>query len=131
MAARLLDTNILIAATGGEPPKLLNRIATLATGRLYLFSIVLAELLAVARTSQLPAHNEARLTVLAEGTDTLPFVTDDAATHAHVRAALEHAGQILAPLDMLIASQALTHKLVLVTANLMKFQRVPRLKYEN
>ncbi|MGQ0622361.1 MAG: type II toxin-antitoxin system tRNA(fMet)-specific endonuclease VapC [Panacagrimonas sp.] len=132
MAARyLLDTNILIAAIGGESAKLLNRIATLAPERLCLSSIVLAELLTGAEKSQLPAHNKARLTVLVEGMETLPFDADDAASYGRIRAALERAGQTIGPLDMLIAAQALTRKLVLVTANLKEFQRVPGLKCEN
>ena len=58
----------------------------------------------------------------------LPF-TDNTAVHASsLRAALESAGRSIGPMDILIASTALEHRLPLVTRNLREFQRVPGLQ---
>jgi tRNA(fMet)-specific endonuclease VapC len=48
-----------------------------------------------------------------------------------LRAQLEQAGSPIGPNDLLIASQALANKLVLVTDNVSEFERVPRLVVEN
>lgn len=48
-----------------------------------------------------------------------------------LRFQLEQAGTPIDPNDMLIASQALSQKLVLVTDNVREFERVPRLVVKN
>jgi tRNA(fMet)-specific endonuclease VapC len=59
------------------------------------------------------------------------FTSADAATCAHLRAKLERAGTPIGPLDTLIAAQAVSRKLVLVTSNEREFGRVPGLRLEN
>ena len=48
-----------------------------------------------------------------------------------LRVQLEQAGTPIGAHDMLIASQALSQKLVLVTDNVREFERVPRLVVKN
>lgn len=132
MAARyLLEGNIIIAALKGEPAVLLNRLARLTSDRLCLSAVVLAELTTGAEKSRAPVKNRAALAELTTGMETLAFDADDALTYGRLRAALEQGGQPIGPMDMLIAAQALSRKLVVVTANLKEFQRVPGLKCEN
>ena len=132
MATRyLLDSNILIAATKGEPGALLNRLAGMSSERLCLSAVVLAELLAGAEKSQTPGANKAALDVITKGMETLTFDANDAAAYGRIRAALERKGHPIGPLDMLIAAQAVSRDLVLVTANLREFRRVPNLVCEN
>lgn len=50
---------------------------------------------------------------------------------AKIRLALEESGQLIGPNDLLIAAHALTLGLVVVTANLDEFRRVPGLVVEN
>lgn len=59
------------------------------------------------------------------------FTSDDAIAYATVRAKLERAGTPIGPLDTLIASQAVSRKLVLVTNNEREFRRVTALHREN
>jgi tRNA(fMet)-specific endonuclease VapC len=59
------------------------------------------------------------------------FTSDDAATYAHVRAKLERAGTPIGPLDTLIAAQAVTRKLTLVSNNEREFGRVAGLHVDN
>lgn len=59
------------------------------------------------------------------------FTSVDAIAYAQVRAKLERAGTPIGPLDTLIASQAVSRKLVLVSNNEREFGRVPGLHVEN
>jgi tRNA(fMet)-specific endonuclease VapC len=61
----------------------------------------------------------------------LEFNSVDAATYAHVRAKLERAGTPIGPLDTIIASQAVSRDLTLVTNNEREFRRVSGLRVEN
>ena len=61
----------------------------------------------------------------------LDFDPEAAAVFGRVRAALERAGQVIGPYDMLIAAQALSRRLVLVTDNLAEFRRVEGLEIES
>lgn len=127
----LLDSNILIAALKGQPTALLNRMAGLATERLCLSALVLGELLTGAEKSRDPAGGKIDVMAMTHGMETLQFDTNDAATYARIRVTLERAGTTIGPMDLLIAAQALSRKLVMVTDNLKEFQRVPGLKCEN
>lgn len=51
--------------------------------------------------------------------------------YAELRIALEHSGTPIGPNDMLIAAHALALDLILVTANVREFARVPGLIMEN
>jgi tRNA(fMet)-specific endonuclease VapC len=59
------------------------------------------------------------------------FDEDAAEAYGAIRAALERAGQPIGAMDMLIAAQALSMGVVLVTNNEREFSRVPRLMVEN
>ena len=132
MATRyLLDSNVLVAALKGEPPSLLGRLAGLATDRLCLSCIVLGELLTGAEKSREAARNRSDVARLIHGMEILTFGPEDAAAYARIRAALEKKGTPIGPLDNLIAAQAVTRGLVVVTANLGEFSRVPDLNCEN
>jgi tRNA(fMet)-specific endonuclease VapC len=130
-ARYLLDSNILIAAIKGEPTSLLNKLAGLAPERLCLSSVVLAELFTGAEKSRESDRRKADLAELTQGMEVVPFDGGDAAVYGYVRAALETKGEGIGPLDMLIAAQAVNRGLVMVTANLKEFRRIPGLKCEN
>ena len=132
MAARyLLDANILIAALKGEPAALLNRLAALAPSRICLSSVVLAELLTGAEKSRNPEAKKAALEEITRNMEAVPFDHEAALAYGKIRAVLESKGQIVGPHDLLIAAQALSRDLVVVTANLREFKRVPGLHCEN
>jgi tRNA(fMet)-specific endonuclease VapC len=130
-SAYLLDSNIIIAGIRGESRTLLNRVAGLATSRLYLSSLVHAELLYGAEKSERGARARAALAVFVDGFEPLPFDADAAAAYARIRAALERKGASVGAMDLLIAAQAVARGLVLVTDNLREFRRVPGLRTEN
>ena len=61
----------------------------------------------------------------------LAFEEEDARSAGRVRAALEAAGKPIGAYDLLIAGQALRHKLTLVTANTKELRRVKGLVWED
>ena len=125
------DSNIVIAAIKGTHRPLLNRLSGLAPSRLFLSSLVEAELLYGAEKSQHGTHARAALSTVTAGMEPLPFDADDARAYARIRPALERKGASIGPMDLLIAAQAVARDLVLVTDNLREFRRVPGLRCEN
>ncbi|MEO0488861.1 MAG: type II toxin-antitoxin system VapC family toxin [Cyanobacteria bacterium J06659_2] len=61
----------------------------------------------------------------------LPFSNAEAEQAAQIRATLKSQGQPIGAYDVLIASTALQHDLIMVTANQREFERVPDLQIEN
>ena len=61
----------------------------------------------------------------------LEFTSDDAVAYATIRSKLERSGTPIGPLDTLIASQAASRKLTLVSNNLPEFQQISGLRLEN
>ncbi|MFL5442135.1 MAG: type II toxin-antitoxin system VapC family toxin [Myxococcales bacterium] len=59
------------------------------------------------------------------------FGSADAHAYARVRARLERAGTPIGPLDTLIAAQAVSRKLVVISNNMREFRRVAGLRVEN
>jgi tRNA(fMet)-specific endonuclease VapC len=127
----LPDTCIVVAALKGEPRALQSRLVALAPSRLFLSSLVHALLLYGAEKAQRSAQALASLDVLVRGFEPLPFDACVAAAYGRIRAVLERKGAIIGPMDMLIAAQAVSAGLVLVTDNLREFRRVPGLQCEN
>jgi tRNA(fMet)-specific endonuclease VapC len=77
------------------------------------------------------AANEAKLAIFLGPLVQLPFDNEDARFAGIIRAELRKRGTPIGPYDVLIAGQALRHNLVLVTANIAEFARIPGLRLEN
>ena len=78
-----------------------------------------------------PNRERAKVEQLLGGVNALPFLDDAARRAGEVRAALETAGQMIGPYDVLLAGQALAANLTMATANTSEFERVPGLSVEN
>lgn len=129
-ASYLLDTNTIIAALKGAP-SVLSRLAGLAPSRVHLSSVVLGELLTGAEKSEQSAGRRAALTELTEQMPAVPFDHEAAEHYARIRSALERKGQSIGPMDLMIAAQAASRGLIMVTDNLREFRRAPGLTCEN
>lgn len=104
----------------------------MAPQRLHLSSLVWAELLTgVAKHTATAPRRRVALQELVNGMTALPFDDEAASSYATIRAHLEQKGQAIGPIDLLIAAQAVSRSLVLVTDNLREFRRVPNLACEN
>ena len=124
----LLDTNAVIALFK-QHPELVHRITREATADVAISAITLHELSFGAYRSPRPQHHLARLDTLQF--EVLDLDPEDSRISGQVRASLAAAGTPIGILDILIASQALSRDLTLVTHNLRDFQRIPGLKLED
>lgn len=130
----LLDTNVCIALINGSSP-LIRRRYTQATARQILphvSSIVAHELWYGVAKSERVAQNANRLVAfLSNAVDVLDYTEQDAQAAGEIRAELERQGQRIGEYDTLIAGQAFSRNLVLVTANMREFGRVKGLVVED
>ena len=129
-----LDTNAVIEVLNNRISPVRTRIdAAIRRGRpLAMSSIVLFELRYGAAKSARPERNAQRILDFLSGPiEVLAFVDADAEEAGDIRAALERAGTLIGPYDILVAAQARQRDALLVTTNEREFARVPRLKFED
>ncbi len=130
----LLDTNACIAVLNGKPRSVRVRLQKELAAEVKVFvpAVVAFELWYGAAKSARAAANAQLLTTFFAGpVGLLAFDDEDAKVSGAVRAALEAAGKPIGAYDLLIAGQALRHKLTLVTANSREFARVKGLRWED
>jgi tRNA(fMet)-specific endonuclease VapC len=125
----LVDTDVCIAWLKGEP-SVRDAWLELEPDDIALSSVVRAELLYGARRSQKVAANLKRLETFFASLVSLPFDDRAAEQYGLLRAQLTAAGTPIGPNDLMIASTALAHDLLLVTRNHREFSRVPGLRLE-
>jgi tRNA(fMet)-specific endonuclease VapC len=124
----LLDTNAVIAVLKGNPV-LHERLREYDPQDFGLSVVVAYELYFGAFRSQRQAENLARVDGLRF--EIVDFTTADARAAGLVRAELVAAGTPIGPYDTLIAAQALSRDLVLVTHNRREFSQVRALKIDD
>ena len=130
----LLDTNVCIALINGTSAKIRSRFiravrggATLATS-----SIVVHELWYGVAKSELVAQNARALSAfLSRELPVLDFSAQEAQAAGEIRVDLERRGKRIGEYDTLIAGQAFSRNLILVTANTREFARVKGLVVED
>lgn len=130
MIKYLLDTNILIYAIKNRPPvvrELFNR----HYGQLAVSTISVGELVYGAEKSAFPERNLADIESMLARVEVLSF--DEAAAHhfGQIRAELYRLGTPIGPYDMMLAGQARSAGLILVSNNTKEFERVNGLRLEN
>lgn len=124
----LLDTNAVIAALKGNAA-MLARIRACRPEDVAISAIVAHELYFGAFRSVRVEENPSRVDALRFRT--LEFDRDDARSAGEVRARLAAAGSPIGPFDVLIAGQALSRSLVLITRNGREFSRIDGLGIED
>jgi tRNA(fMet)-specific endonuclease VapC len=127
----LLDTNMCIYVMNRRPVHVVERFKQYKPGDIGVTSITVAELyFGVAKSSQIERNRGALIRFLAP-LEILPFTSEAAETFGQIKARLRSLGMMIGELDCLIAAQALSLKLPLVTNNTSEFERVPKLTLEN
>ena len=130
----LLDTNVCIALINRTSEPVRKRFAKAVDSgeQVWVPSVALYELwYGVAKSAQTEA-NTARLKMFLDGpVRVLEFGEEDARHAGEVRNRLERAGKPIGTYDLLIAGQALSRGLRLVTANTKEFGRVKGLAWED
>jgi len=127
----LLDTNACVDYLSGRHPSVTVRLQQSAPEEVCISCIVAAELRYGADKSRWPPLNHQRLDTLLGEVRLLDFDASAARAYGSLRTALERHGQPIGANDMLIAAQALSAKLIVVTDNVREFSRVRGLKVEN
>lgn len=130
MVSFLLDTDTCIYALKGDP-NVLGQLMSKSKGDIAVSVIAEAELRTGAAKSSSPLKNLRHLENLLRPLELIEFTSADAVVYAHIRAKLERAGTPIGPLDTLIAAQAISRQLTLVSNNEREFRRVHGLRFEN
>ena len=127
----LLDTNTCIYIINKKPPSAVDKIRSKHPDEVSISTITIAELeYGVYRSKHADQNRIALLEFL------VPFVILDfdqsaAAVYGSVRASLERKGTPIGPMDLLLAAQALSQQLILVTNNEKEFRPIAALRIEN
>jgi tRNA(fMet)-specific endonuclease VapC len=125
----LLDTNAVIALLNRTEGKVFTTALRHRSESVGTSSIVMYELFFGAYKSARPARNLSVVEALQ--LTVIDFNEEDAREAGKIRAYLAQKGRPIGPYDVLIAGQALGRGLVLVTANVREFSRVPGLVCED
>ena len=131
MITHLLDTNAVIALIGRKSDALLTRVIGSDEGSIGLSTIVMHELYYGAYKSAKISYNLETLRLFMTDFPAVGFEREDALASGEIRAALAAKGTPIGPYDVLIAAQAKTRDLVLITNNLGEFRRVDGLRVED
>lgn len=130
----LLDTNACIALINGKAPAVRTRLQNALTqhAKVLVSSVVVFELwYGVAKSTRPEANARLVETFFAGPVTLLDFAPEDAKVAGRVRASLEAVGKPIGAYDLLIAGQALRHRLTLITANAREFSRVKGLDWQD
>ena len=132
--AYLLDTNISIVLINGTSDLARKRFSKAVESgeQVWVPSVSAFELwYGVAKSVQTDA-NARRLKMFLEGqVRVLEFGEEDARRAGEIRSSLERIGKPIGTYDVLIAGQAMSRKLTLVTANTKEFARIKGLAWED
>jgi tRNA(fMet)-specific endonuclease VapC len=134
----LLDTNVCIALINpltrrtSEPVRKRFAEAAESGEQVWVSSVAVNELwYGVAKSAQTEANTLRLKMFLAGAVRVLEFGEEDARCAGEIRNSLERTGRPIGAYDLLIAGQALSRKLTLVTANAREFGRVKGLVWED
>lgn len=127
----LLDTNICIYIIKKKPAAVIKKFRTFQINDLGISSITLAELEFGVYNSSRQEQNQEALSQFVSPLEILPFDDRAAIQYGQVRAYLTLRGITIGAMELLIAAQAKSLSLPLVTNNLKEFKRIPGLLLEN
>jgi tRNA(fMet)-specific endonuclease VapC len=130
----LLDTNVCISLLNENSPQIEIRMMKelRAKSRLCVSSISAFELwYGVAKSARRQSNAQKLSAFLGSWISLLFFDDEDARNAGGLRAEMEAIGRPIGQYDLLIAGQALRHKMTLVTANVREFSRVKALSWED
>jgi tRNA(fMet)-specific endonuclease VapC len=125
-----MDTNACINAMRGLPA-VVSALARYMPAELAVSSITAYELYTGVEKCAAPDRERAKVQSLLQTLHLLEFDFSAATESAAIRADLENRGQMIGPYDILLAGQARSLGLVLVTANIAEFSRIRGLSVEN
>ena len=127
----LLDTNICTYIINKKPSVVLKRVQSKQPGQIAISTITLAELEYGVARSRYPDRNRIALLEFLFPFMILDFDPEASVEYGQIRALLDAKGRPVGPMDLLLAAQAKSHNLILVTNNEKEFKRIDGLRIEN
>lgn len=132
MSGYCFDTDVLSAVIRRDPPlHLIRRLARTPVDQQFMTAITLGELLYATARRGSPALTARVRDLITQAAAVLPFDAPAAEVYGPLRASLDRGGRRLDEPDLRIAAIVKSRGLVLVTANVRHFSRVPGLAVEN
>ena len=127
----LLDTNICIYAIKNKPSQILDKIKERSKYGIYISSLTIAELEYGIENSNRIEENRIALLKFISIFNILCFDDMDAIPYGKLKAKMKKEGNLIGPIDLLLAAQALSKDLIFVTNNTKEFIRIDNIKLEN
>jgi len=127
----LLDTNICIYAIKNKSSHVLEIIKERSKYGIYISSLTIAELEYGIENSNRVEENRIALLKFISIFNILSFDDKDAIPYGILKAKMKKKGNMIGPIDMLLAAQALSKDLIFVTNNTKEFIRIDNIKLEN
>ncbi len=127
----LLDTNICIYIINKKPEKVYQKFKKISLDNIFISSITEFELRYGVQKSKKADQNQKTLNDFLSYLNVINFDSESAFVAGSIRSKLEQKGEIIGPYDLLIASQAISSDIILVTNNEREFKRIKELKIEN
>jgi tRNA(fMet)-specific endonuclease VapC len=127
----MLDTDICIYIIKKKPLNVWRKFQELSLGEVGVSTITVAELQYGVYKSQHQAKNKMALTQFLLPLKIIPFDEKATEIYGKIRAKLEQQGQVIGAMDMLIAAQAISLEITLLTNNTDEFSRIPELTIQN
>lgn len=126
----LLDTNIISDLLRNPQGKVTQNIKQIGEENICT-SIIVASELRFGAAKKKSVNLSQRIKSILSAIEIIAYDTPADFKYADLRNFLEKKGTLMGPNDMLIAAQALSLDLIIVTANTREFSRVPDLKVVN
>ena len=127
----LLDTNTCIYIIKRRPQATVDKMRAKRPEQIAISTVTIAELEYGVAKSQRPEQNQLALMQFLVPFEILDFDHRAAQDYGHIRARLESEGSPIGSMDLLLAAQAMSLRLILVTNNEKEFGRVEGLRIEN
>lgn len=127
----LLATNICIYIINKKPSSAVDQIRSKQPDEVSISTITIAELEYGVYRSKYTDRNRIALLEFLVPLVILDFDQSAAAVYGSISASLERKGTPIGPMDLLLAAQAMSQQLILVTNNEREFRCVAGLQIEN
>ena len=127
----LIDTNICIYIMNNRPVDVIKKFKQFNPGEIGISTITVSELQYGVSESTYRKENQHRLDEFLAPLEILAYSEIAARTYGDIRFQLENRGKPIGPLDLIIAAQALSQNLIMVTNNDKEFKRIKNLEVEN
>jgi tRNA(fMet)-specific endonuclease VapC len=131
MEMYMFDTDICAFIMRGPSDQLARKLRETPLDAQSISVVTLAELLYGVRISARPRENRAALEAFVKHLSVEAWTEEAAEHYAEIRARLHKRGEMIGANDLLIAAHARASHKTLLTGNVRKFRRVPKLEIEN